>query len=832
LGYISNGARVSSRASLAIAGLAGLLAALLILLPSPAQSAPGDVGYEGASFSGTGTPTGTKRAESVLWWNDGSWWANMWDTASQDFHIFRLNVTTQTWQDTEVTTDTRANTHADVRWDGTRLYISSHEFVSDEQSATSGSPSYLYRFSYNSATDTYTLDTGFPVQINNMRTETLVIDKDSTGKIWATWQQGNQIYLNRTLNGDDRQWGTPFVFPNAAANVTVDDNAALIAFGGNKMGLMWSNQGGSNYAMWFAFHQDGASDTTWSAPEKALQGPSDADDHINLKSLQADASGRVFAATKTSNSSASTALVMLSVRNTNGAWSRHPVALVSDCPNRPLLLIDEQNNVIHMFYTAPGPPNYSCTSSGGAIYTKTSPLNSVSFTNGRGTPVIVDADSPFVHDVSSTKQNLNGTTELVVLAINGSTRRYWHHYQALPGGSSATPSPTLTPSPAPPSGTPGTITLNPVDDAYVAGDNVTANFGQDMNLVSDASPLRESYLKFDLQPLAGRTVQSAALRMWVTSGSSGVENIKAVSDTTWTENSINFNSKPAKGATITTFAPGTGTLRWHEVDLTSAVSSAAGSLMSLAMDSTSSDGYDFNSAEATSNRVELVVQWSGGATTTPTSSATPTRTPTPAASSTPTPVPTPTPTPVPPVADFSGSPSSGIAPLSVNFTDTSAGAPTSWAWSFGDGGTSPAQNPSHVYTAAGTYSVTLQATNAGGSNTLTKTNYITVLPPPPDFTITLSPAKQTINVGGNTTYTTTATPANGFSGQVTLSVSGLPSGTTASFSPNPVNASSPASSTLFIQTSSSTPRGNYTLTITATSGSLTHTTTTQLQVKR
>ena len=84
---------------------------------------------------------------------------------------------------------------------------------------------------------------------------------------------------------------------------------------------------------------------------------------------------------------------------------------------------------------------------------------------------------------------------------------------------------------------------------------------------------------------------------------------------------------------------------------------------------------------------------------------------------------------VPPVADFSGTPTTGVAPLAVAFTDLSTGNPTSWAWTFGDGGTSSAQNPSHTYTTAGTYSVTLTATNAFGSDGETKTGYITVNEP-------------------------------------------------------------------------------------------------------
>ena len=78
-----------------------------------------------------------------------------------------------------------------------------------------------------------------------------------------------------------------------------------------------------------------------------------------------------------------------------------------------------------------------------------------------------------------------------------------------------------------------------------------------------------------------------------------------------------------------------------------------------------------------------------------------------------------------PVANFSGSPTSGEVPLTVSFTDASTGA-TSWSWDFGDGGTSTSQNPSHTYTAAGTYTVALTATNYCGSDTETKTDYITV----------------------------------------------------------------------------------------------------------
>ena len=62
------------------------------------------------------------------------------------------------------------------------------------------------------------------------------------------------------------------------------------------------------------------------------------------------------------------------------------------------------------------------------------------------------------------------------------------------------------------------------------------------------------------------------------------------------------------------------------------------------------------------------------------------------------------------MAEFSGTPLSGTNPLLVDFTDLSTGPVTSWSWDFGDGGSSTLQNPSHTYTSAGTFFVSLSVT--------------------------------------------------------------------------------------------------------------------------
>lgn len=83
-----------------------------------------------------------------------------------------------------------------------------------------------------------------------------------------------------------------------------------------------------------------------------------------------------------------------------------------------------------------------------------------------------------------------------------------------------------------------------------------------------------------------------------------------------------------------------------------------------------------------------------------------------------------------PVAEFSAGATSGYRPAEITFTDESLYTPTSWSWDFGDTNTSTDQNPVHTYVSNGSYTVTLTATNAHGSDDEVKTNYITVTEAP------------------------------------------------------------------------------------------------------
>ena len=124
------------------------------------------------------------------------------------------------------------------------------------------------------------------------------------------------------------------------------------------------------------------------------------------------------------------------------------------------------------------------------------------------------------------------------------------------------------------------------------------------------------------------------------------------------------------------------------------------------------------------------------------------------------------PAPVAPVADFNAVPVTGASPLGVSFIDASTGSPTSWSWSFGDGGTSTTESPSHTYTSAGSFTVSLTATNAQGGNTNQKNNYITVTTPPAGHTVTAtaSCSPTSVKPGGTTSCSATGVDSLGHTG--------------------------------------------------------------------
>jgi uncharacterized membrane protein len=161
--------------------------------------------------------------------------------------------------------------------------------------------------------------------------------------------------------------------------------------------------------------------------------------------------------------------------------------------------------------------------------------------------------------------------------------------------------------------------------------------------------------------------------------------------------------------------------------------------------------------------------------------------------------------------------------VSFSVTGLPAGAKASFSpSSVSDSGSSTLTVNTSTSTPTGTYTLTIAAT----SGTITHSTQVKLTVNA--FSVASSPSSQTILEGNGTTYAVSVTPSYGFTGNVSFSVTGLPSGATASFSPTSVAGS--GSSTLTVNTSTSTPTGSYTLTITAASGTVTYSTQVKLVV--
>jgi hypothetical protein len=432
-----------------ILGLATLLLLLLWGMVSIAHAdGPLDIaGYQGFTYPGTENNPSGEKPESKLWWHDGFWWGSLYSLSGQEYRIHRYDWGNKTWVDTGVAIDDREDTKADVLWDETagKLYIVSHIYTKNA-SEVNNDIGRIYRYSYDEVNQTYVLDSGFDdpdnrVTVNHDKTETLVIDKDSTDKLWVTYisrprnSDDYQVYLNSS-DDDGLTWGTPFTLSMAGSlfltttHVTSDDIASLIAFEdntGGKIGVMWSNQNVKPSTINFAYHVDGDADDQWTF-QGAVTAPNSGDDHISLKSLKTTGSGKVFAAVKTDVlTDSNQSLIGLVERDESGSFSFHKFSQDND--TRPIVLIDEGNpadtndDQVYVFVTG--------KEGGGNICYKSSPISSINFSTGDcGTadpPAIIEfiaddgTNAPTldaIDNATSTKQNVNETTGIVVLATH------------------------------------------------------------------------------------------------------------------------------------------------------------------------------------------------------------------------------------------------------------------------------------------------------------------------------------------------------------------------------------------------------------------------------
>src|SRR5215213_1936527 len=470
------------RRSAALLALFLTLSIVLGFSPRNTLAAATPAGYKDGLFgSATGDDPTADKPQSKLWYNDGFWWAVMFNQPAGNWQIYKL-----TWpracNSTGIVVDTRATSRADVLWDGSKLFIASLvRFDTSNQGK-------LTRYSYNASIDTYTLDTP-AVTIMTGSAETLALDKDTTGRLWIAYTQSKKVYVN-TSDTTGLSWGTPFQLPGSSA-VGSDDIASLVAYKdqtGPSVGVLWSSHSSSSSAsaMYFARHTDSDAPGTWKPVEQIYGGVGSclADDHINLKSLQDDPStGALFAAVKTSAGDSgcpsATDAILLVVRNPNNTWKWTTFGTTSEKHTRPLVLLDSDNRKVYMFATSPT----SC----GTIYMKSTSMANPSFASGLGTSFI-SASGACMNNATSTKQPVGNASGLVVLASDETNKYYYHNVMTL-GAPPADTTPPMLIASSPANGATGVSVASSVTASFSEAINAGTLSGATFRLLGPGGPL-------------------------------------------------------------------------------------------------------------------------------------------------------------------------------------------------------------------------------------------------------------------------------------------------------------------------------------------------------
>jgi hypothetical protein len=410
-------------------------------LPSPSATlppGPAVASYPGQALGPTAPPAPTgDRAQSKLWVAEGSWWSVMLEPLTHAYHVFELVEGGKSWRDSGTVIDDRPLSQADCLWDGTHLYV-----ASGVRTASASGAALLSRYSFDPKARQYLLDPNFPVPITPAGVDSIVLTKDTTGKLWTAYiAEDGQVTINRTL-GNDLFWGAPMPLPVDHSLVTKDDVATVLDFGPGRVGVMWSSRADGSF--YLSSHEDGDPDETWSAPEVALAGRDLASGE--LKAI-AGPDGRLFAAVKTSvdddpSSNGRAPQVLLLTRAVAGTWTSVLYSRLQDQHASPAIQLDQAAGIVYVLATTP--------KRGGTINFKRTLADAPTFPTGLGEPFITDPTSTTIGRATSTKDPVAPETGLVFLAYDPVTFRYLHGVMDLGAGVAAGTMPADVPGARPP----------------------------------------------------------------------------------------------------------------------------------------------------------------------------------------------------------------------------------------------------------------------------------------------------------------------------------------------------------------------------------------------
>ena len=373
----------------------------------------------GSSVRAGGAGT-TAKPESKLFHTGGAgerirWWAVLGTSGSgADAGVWLWRLEDHEW-DAKVRLP-RADpwAKADVLYEGRTLTIS----LRDDKSSSDGNPreSTLYTMRYRGR-GRWTHVQG-PTRITTAAVETLTIARDSLGRVWATYEEGGKIWVGYTGRS-----GTAFTFRVLSrSGVARDDVSSVTAFGGDRIGVFWSDQRAKRdmfawrrdtdgvHAQWHYQTAYGGGVGGCPTGDSSLC----ADDHMNVKVYRDE----IFVAIKTSlnddsSSGSGDPLIVLLHRSGHGRWSSSTVSTVGQDATRPIVVLSPSTSRIWVWATRDG-----------EVDVWQSSFRSPSFSSGRFVAWVSEAAA---NNATSTKQTTTAASGVVVEVSDAGVDEFWHN---------------------------------------------------------------------------------------------------------------------------------------------------------------------------------------------------------------------------------------------------------------------------------------------------------------------------------------------------------------------------------------------------------------------
>ena len=372
--------------------------------------------------------------QARLWFHDGSWWAMLVSERTNQVSIHELNWDSQRWVDTGVPVDARPIARQDVLRVGSKLYV-----VGAGTRNSSSHALRVSRFAYDRSDRRYVLEPDSPQLLTTTGVEDPTLAMGPDGQIWLSYVWSRVLYASHTT-GDGNTWVTPFPVPAEDDSV---ERAAMVPTG-DGVAIAWT--GLETNTLHLARHVSGTPDDVWEADSTTVDGLAYGEDEL---SARATTDGAVLVVVRTSldqveNRNLDAPLLVLA-QSSDGEWTQTVVSRVRDGLSGPSLLVDEAHDDVYVFAEA-----------GGGVYGKLASLEAPLFVPGRGALVIEPAEplpvpspsdgtpgespappDPELTGTTSTRQALDGLSEIVLLASDDVSSRYGHAVVPLEGGRDA-----------------------------------------------------------------------------------------------------------------------------------------------------------------------------------------------------------------------------------------------------------------------------------------------------------------------------------------------------------------------------------------------------------